>query len=82
MIVGVLYGEPSELSGNYKNIDKTCPIYCGPEFWEHITGGKLFYRKPTKAFGKVVENDKINASRLIKENSKEIADETEKKGDL
>ena len=31
MIVGVLYGEPEELSANYKSIDKTYPVYCGAE---------------------------------------------------
>lgn len=82
MIVGVLYGEPNELSGNYKNIDKTCPVYCGAEFWEHLTGDTHFYHRLAKAFGEVVEEDKIDGSHLILNKIKEIAKEIEEKGGL
>lgn len=82
MIVGVLYGEPEELSANYKNIDKTYPVYCGAEFWEHITGDKQFYHRLAKAFGEVVEEDSIDGSRLINEKIKQIAKEISDKGGL
>lgn len=82
MIVGVLYGESNELSGNYKNIDKTCPVYCGAVFWEHLTGDKQFYHRLAKAFGEVVEEDNIDGSHLILEKIKEIAKEIEDKGGL
>lgn len=82
MIVGVLYGEPEELSANYKNIDKTYPVYCGAEFWEHITGDKDFYHRLAKAFGEVVEEDSIDGSRLINEKIKQIAKEISDKGGL
>lgn len=82
MIVGVLYGEPNELSGNYKNIDKTCPVYCGAEFWEHLTGDTHFYHRLAKAFGEVVEEDKIDGSHLILNKINEIAKEIEEKGGL
>ena len=82
MIVGVLYGEPNELSGNYKNIDRTCPVYCGAEFWEHLTGDQHFYHSLAKAFGEVVEEDNIDGSHLIKAKIKEIAEEIERKGGL
>lgn len=82
MIVGVLYGEPNELSGNYKNIDKTCPVYCGAEFWEHLTGDAQFYHRLAKAFGEVVEEDKIDGSHLILNKIEEIAKEIEEKGGL
>ena len=82
MIVGVLYGEPEELSANYKNIDKTYPVYCGAEFWEHITGDKQFYHRLAKAFGEVVEEDNIDGSRLVKEKIKQIAKEISDKGGL
>ena len=82
MIVGVLYGEPDELSANYKNIDKTYPVYCGAEFWEHITGDKQFYHRLAKAFGEVVEEDNIDGSRLVKEKIKQIAKEISDKGGL
>ena len=82
MIVGVLYGEPEELSANYKNIDKTYPVYCGAEFWEHITGDKQFYHRLAKAFGEVVEEDNIDGSRLVKKKIKQIAKEISDKGGL
>lgn len=82
MIVGVLYGEPDELSGNYKNIDKTCPVYCGAEFWEHLTGDPQFYHRLAKAFGEVVEEDSIDGSHLILNKIEEIAKEIEEKGGL
>lgn len=82
MIVGVLYGEPDELSGNYKNIDKTCPVYCGAEFWEHLTGDPQFYHRLAKAFGEVVEEDSIDGSHMILNKIEEIAKEIEEKGGL
>lgn len=42
-IVGVLYGEVSELSMHYKEIDKTHPVYIGKDFWHRITGFEDFY---------------------------------------
>lgn len=82
MIVGVLYGEREELSANYKNIDKTYPVYCGTEFWEHLTGDKQFYHSLAKAFGEVVEEDNIDGSYMILAKIKEIAKEIEDKGGL
>lgn len=82
MIVGVLYGEPDELSANYKNIDKTYPVYCGAEFWEHVTGDKQFYHRLTKAFGEVVEEDGVDARIHLSEKIKELANEIREKGGL
>lgn len=82
MIVGVLYGEPNELSNNYKNIDRTYPVYCGAEFWKHLTGDAQFYHRLAKAFGEVVEEDNIDGSHLILRKIKEIAKEIEEKGGL
>lgn len=42
-IVGVLYGETSELSMHYREIDKIHPVYAGSEFWFRITGYPDFY---------------------------------------
>ena len=73
MIVGVLYGEPEELSANYKSIDKTYPVYCGAEFWEHVTGDAHFYHRLAKAFGEVVEEDDNEVKYFILENVKELS---------
>jgi hypothetical protein len=42
-IVGVLSGEPSELSMHYKVIDKTHPVLIGRDFWHRVTGFPQFY---------------------------------------
>ena len=82
MIVGVLYGEADELSGNYKVINSYFPVYCGAEFWEHITGDKQFYHRLAKAFGEVVEEDGIDGSHLIQKKIAEIAKEITDNGGL
>ena len=75
-----MYGEPRNLSANYKTINTTYPVYCGAEFWEHLTGDRLFYHRLTKAFGEVVEEDDSVEKHLInivvKSLSKEIRDYT------
>ena len=80
MIVGILYGE--RISANYKTIATTYPVYCGAEFWEHLTGDKMFYYRLAKAFGEVVEEDGINGSALILQKVEEIAKEIRDRGDL
>ena len=41
-IVGVVYGESSELSMHYKEIDKSHPVFIGKDFWHRITGHPNF----------------------------------------
>lgn len=82
MIVGVLYGEKNELSANYKTINSHYPVFCGAEFWEHITGDGQFYNRLAKAFGEVVEEDHIDGSELILAKIGEIAKEIEEAGGL
>ena len=45
LILGVLYGEESQLSQHYLKIDKTYPVYIGADFWHRITGYSDFYPK-------------------------------------
>ena len=80
MIVGVLYGEKP--SANYKTIATTYPVYCGAEFWEHLTGDSKFYLRLAKAFGEVVEEDNIDGTARILKKVDEIATEIEEKGSL
>lgn len=82
LVVGVLYGERRELSGNYKNIDKTYPVYCGAEFWEHLTGDNNFYLRLSKAFGEVVEQDRIDGSAIIADKIGSLAKEISNRGGL
>ena len=82
LVVGVLYGESNKLSANYKTIATTYPVYCGKEFWEHLTGDKYFYNRLTKAFGEVVEEENIDGSQLIESKIIDIAREIDEKGGL
>jgi len=45
LIVGVLYGDESQLSQHYKKIDQTHPVVVGKEFWHCVTGFPDFYDK-------------------------------------
>lgn len=82
LIVGVLYGERDELSGNYKTVESHYDVYCGAEFWKRLTGDDKFYHRLAKAFGEVVEEDKIDGSKLVKSKIDEIADEIKERGGL
>lgn len=55
MIVGIIYGNESELSSHYKNITKKhhYPVYIGQEFWERLTGDVNFYSKLVEAIASV-----------------------------
>ncbi len=60
MIVGVLYGEPHELSGHYKRIisQYDYEVVVGQEFWHRLTGDEHFYHELISAIGQVaVEAD-------------------------
>jgi type II restriction endonuclease EcoO109I-like protein len=45
LIVGVLYGEPAELSRHYQKIDEIHPVIVGENFWRRITGFDGFYSR-------------------------------------
>lgn len=81
LIVGILYGE-GELTSFYRTINAAYPVYCGAEFWEHLTGDQCFYNRLAKAFGEVVEEDNIDGSYLIMNKIEEIAKEIEDKGGI
>ncbi len=55
MIVGVLYGEPSDLSSHYKRITNQYyyPVIPGQEFWHRLTGDKDFYKDLVEAITSV-----------------------------
>lgn len=66
MIVGVLYGEKRELSDQHKDInEKIAHVYCGEEFWEHLTGDKHFYYRLASAFEAVVEENDTDGKHII-----------------
>jgi hypothetical protein len=57
MVVGLVYGENSELSSHYKRITKDYdyPVYAAHEFWHRLTGDDDFYEDLISAIGSVAE---------------------------
>jgi len=53
MIVGVVYGEESELSSHYKRISQSYPVIIGKDFWHRLTGKDNFYFDLIDAIGDV-----------------------------
>ncbi len=45
LILGVLYGQESQLSQHYRKIDEKHPVIIGQDFWHRITGYEDFYTK-------------------------------------
>ena len=72
-IVGVLYGEPSELSVHYKKIDKTHPVLIGRDFWHRITGFPYFYDQLVVALHECITN--LDTKNFIEVGFNELADE-------
>ena len=82
LIVGILYGEVGRPSASYKAIAAAYPVFCGVDFWERLTGDKTFYHRLAKAFGEVVEEDKIDGSQLITQKVNELARQIIEKGGI
>jgi len=56
LILGVLYGEESQLSQHYKSIDEKHPVIIGTEFWHRLTGFPSFYQKLVKELDALIIN--------------------------
>jgi hypothetical protein len=56
LIVGVIYGDTSDLSGHYKRITKDYdyPVIVGQDFWYRLTGDYGFYYDIIRAITEVV----------------------------
>lgn len=72
-IVGVLYGDPSELSMHYKAIDKTHPVLIGSDFWHRITGFPNFYNELVLALHECILN--IDTKDFFQKGCNDLADE-------
>lgn len=72
-VVGVLYGEPSELSMHYKKIDKTHPVLVGKDFWHRITGYPNFYDQLVVALHESITN--LNTKDFFKKGCDDLANE-------
>lgn len=71
LIIGVLYGEPKDLSSMYKTLEKNYPVYVGKDFWHRLTGDENFYAELIQAFGDVAKE--TSAKELLEEVIKDLA---------
>jgi hypothetical protein len=73
LIVGVLYGERSELSGHYKALEHkhNITVLVGQEFWHRLTGDEHLYAKLITAFAEVANEH--DASTIIHETIQKLA---------
>jgi len=55
-IVGVLYGEVTELSMHYRNINLVHPVLIGKDFWYRLTGYPEFYNGLVEALHLSINN--------------------------
>lgn len=72
-IVGVLYGENSELSMHYKEIDKIHPVIVGKDFWHRVTGFPKFYDGLVTELHKSING--LDTKDLINKGCEELTEE-------
>lgn len=79
IVVGVLFGKYEALSMSYMVLEAQYPVWCGDDFWLHLTGDKSFYIHMLKAMGEVLDEGDFEGSELIQAKVKEIAEEIRQK---
>lgn len=77
MIVGIVYGETSEISSHYKKIGESFPVIIGKDFWHRLTGEEDFYFQLIDAIGEVALE--VNASNIVQETIDKLAIEINEK---
>lgn len=82
LIVGIFYGTPQNLSGNYKLVGVEYPVYIGKEFWYRLTGDLDFYYHLINAIGEIaIETDAtLLLDKIIAELAHEIENSQELRG--
>lgn len=77
MVVGVVYGEISELSSHYRKIGEQFPIHTGQDFWHRLTGEKDFYFELIDAIGEVALE--VDASHIVENTIQKLTKEIQAK---
>jgi hypothetical protein len=73
LIVGVVYGDESELSSHYRKIAKNYPVHVGQDFWHRLTGKEDFYFQLIDAVGEVALE--VDASKVVETTIQRLANE-------
>ena len=73
MVVGVLYGDDSQLSAHYKKLrnDQNYSVCTGKDFWLRLTGDDVFFDKLITEF--IEQTKKLEPSKLVEEVIEELA---------
>lgn len=77
MIVGVIYGEDTELSSHYRRISNTYPVVIGKDFWHRLTGKDDFYFELIDAIGDVALE--VDGRHFLEEAIATLAEEIQEK---
>jgi len=77
MIVGVIYGETTELSSHYKRINEKYPVIIGKDFWYRLTGKEDFYFDLIDAVGEVALE--VDGTKVLGETIDALSKEIEAK---
>lgn len=80
MIVGVVYGDVSELSSHYKKIHYSYPVIVGQDFWHRLTGKADFYFELIDAMGEVALE--VDGRQVIERTISALAIEIKEKYEL
>lgn len=75
IVVGVLFGKYEYMAMPLMTLDAQYRVWCGADFWLHLTGDKGFYIRMLKALGEVLDEGNFEGSELIQAKVKEIAGE-------
>ncbi len=79
MIVGVIYGDHTDLSSHYKKIEQNYPVIVGQDFWHRLTGQENFYFELIDAIGEVALE--VDATKVVSETISKLAKEIKTKFD-
>jgi len=77
MIVGVIYGESSELSSHYRSINEKYQVIIGKDFWHRLTGKENFYFDLIDTVGEVALE--IDGRSVLQETIKALSKDIEAK---
>ena len=72
-VVGVFYGEESELSQFYRNLADDYTVLVGKDFWYHLTGDQDFYQKITDAIGEIA--NEFDGTELLEDTINALAEQ-------
>lgn len=77
MIVGVVYGEPAELSSHYNRVGENYPVFIGQDLRYRLTGKDDFYFELIDAIGEVALE--VDGSEVVETTIQKLAKEIAEK---